>query len=166
MKNLLYAILTLPLMLSCSSPDKKAEQNIAIVEKYVQSVENLDYQTMELLLHDDYLGMGPSYGDSINKETAVTNWEYLVDNLYKSISYSRSRNVAVTINSGDNQGDWVSNWGELTIRYKNTDDAVTIWANSIYQIEDGKIIKSFTFYNEADALRQLGYYFSKNRFIY
>jgi len=82
-----------------------------------------------------------------------------VDNLYESINYSRSRNVAVTINSGDNQGDWVSNWGELTIRYKNTEDSVTIWANSIYQIKNGKIVKSFTFYNEADALRQLGYYF-------
>jgi hypothetical protein len=146
-------------MVACSSGNKNADRNIAIIEQYIESVENLDYQTMELLLDDQYLGMGPSYGDSINKEAAVANWKYLVENLYESIHYSRSRNVAVTISSGDNQGDWVSNWGELTIRYKNTEDSVTIWANSIYQIEDGKIVKSFTFYNEADALRQLGYYF-------
>jgi hypothetical protein len=159
MKNRFYLLLIIPLMAACSSESNRAEQNIAIIENYIKSVEHLDYQTMESLLDEQYLGMGPSYGDSINKETAVANWKYLVENLYESIHYSRSRNVAVTISSGDNQGDWVSNWGELTIRYKTTEDSVTIWANSIYQIEDGKIVKSFTFYNEADALRQLGYYF-------
>ena len=158
MKKLVYSILILPWLFSCSSVDKKAEQNIAIVENYVQSVQNLDYGTMESLLHEDYLGMGPSYGDSINKETAVANWEYLVDNLYESISYSRSRNVAVTINSGDNQGEWVSNWAELYIEYQNGGE-VTIWANTIYKIENMQIVKSYTFYNEADALRQLGYIF-------
>jgi hypothetical protein len=34
---------------------------------------------------------------------------------------------------------------------------VNIWANTNYLIENGKIIRSITFYNEADALRQLGY---------
>jgi hypothetical protein len=32
-------------------------------------------------------------------------------------------------------------------------------ANTIYQIKDNKIVKSYTFYNEADVLEQLGYVF-------
>ena len=47
----------------------------------------------------------------------------------------------------------------IKITYKDDRGAVTIWANTIYQIENEKIVKSFTFYNEADALRQLGYVF-------
>ncbi|MDZ4747926.1 MAG: hypothetical protein SH808_05525 [Saprospiraceae bacterium] len=57
---------------------------------------------------------------------------------------------------GDNNGEWVGNWAELTIGYQDG-GSVTIWANTDYLIENGKIIRSLTFYNEADALRQLGY---------
>ena len=63
----------------------------------------------------------------------------------------------MTIPEGDNKGEWVANWAELHIVYKNDRGAITIWANTNYLIEDGKIAKSITFYNEADALRQLGY---------
>ena len=159
MKKLTYFLFFMPFVISCTSGSKNAEKNIQLIEGYIQSVENLDYQTMESLLDDNYLGLGPSYGDSINKEAAVENWKYLVDNLYESIKYNRSRNAAVSVYDGENQGDWVSNWAELTIHYKNTEDSVTIWENSIYQLKDGKILKSYTFYNEADALRQLGYTF-------
>ncbi len=113
---------------------------------------------MESLLDDSYYGFGPSYGDSINKDQAVINWKYNVEHLYKSIKYNKSRNAAVIITTGDNQGEWVSNWGELHIVYKD-DRHVTLWANTTYKIENGKIVKSYTFYNEADALEQLGYVF-------
>jgi hypothetical protein len=113
---------------------------------------------MEEILDDDYFGFGPSFGDSINKVQAVENWKHNIKTLYRSIKYNKSRNVAVTIHDGDNAGEWVSNWGELHIVYKNKQE-VTLWANTIYQIKNGKIFKSYTFYNEADALHQLGYVF-------
>jgi len=158
MKKLFLALLLLPLLMSCSSNSSNAKKNIEVVEKYVQSVENLDYKTMSSLLADNYYGYGPSYGDSIDKKQAVEYWKENVKNLYKSIQYNKSRNAAVTINTGKNKGNWVSNWGELHIVYKNNKQ-VTLWANTIYKIKDGKIVKSYTFYNEADALRQLGYVF-------
>ena len=159
MKKLIYAILLLPVIISCNSGSNNSEKNIALIEKYVRSVEDLDYLTMESLLDDSYFGYGPSYGDSIGKAQAVEYWKDNVENLYESIKYNKSRNAAVTVTTGDNQGDWVSNWGELHIVYKNGKGEVNIWANTIYQIENGKIVKSYTFYNEADALSQLGYVF-------
>ena len=102
MRELIYALLLLTLITACSPGDRKADQNIALIEGYIESVENLDYKSMEALLDDNYLGLGPSYGDSTNKVFAVENWKYLVENLYESITYNRSRNVAVTITSGDN----------------------------------------------------------------
>ena len=136
-----------------------SELNLALVEKYIAGVENMDYDVMESILADDYLGLGPSIGDSIGKAQAIENWKLNVETLYEKIEYQRSRNTTVTVTTGDNQGEWVSNWAELYIEYKDDRGAVTIWANSIYEIENMQIVKSYTFYNEADALRQLGYVF-------
>ena len=159
MKKSAFILLLLPFMIACASIGNNSEKNLALVEKYVNAVENMDYKAMESLLAEDYLGLGPSFGDSIGKVQAVENWKYNVENLYEKIEYQRSRMVAVSITSGDNQGEWVSNWAELHIIYKKDIGAVTIWANTIYLIEDNEIAKSYTFYNEADALRQLGFDF-------
>jgi len=157
MKKLAYLTLLLPLMMSCSSIGDHSKENLALVEQYIAAVENMDYGSMESLLADDYRGLGPSIGDSIDKIQALENWKLNVENLYEKIEYQRSQNAAVIVETGDNQGEWVSNWAQLYIVYKNDKGAVTIWANTIYKIENSQIVKSYTFYNEADALRQLGY---------
>ena len=152
-----YLIILALLVFACSS--SKHSENISIVEKYVNSVENLDYSTMEELLADNYQGYGPSVGDTIGKVAALENWKKNIEDLYQKIDYTRSQFAGVTIAEGPNKGDWVANWAELTIEYKDGKGSVKIWANSNYKLEDGKIVKSLTFYNEADVLRQLGYVF-------
>lgn len=159
MKKLVYLTLLLPLMMSCSFIGNNSEKNLALVEKYITAVENMNYEVMESILADDYRGLGPSIGDSIGKALALENWKINVESLYEKIEYQRSQSAAVTVSSGDNQGEWVSNWAQLYIEYKNDKGAVTIWANTIYKIENKQIVKSYTFYNEADALRQMGYIF-------
>lgn len=159
MKKVFYTLFASAFILGCNPSDKNTEKNLMLIEKYIQAVENLDYETMAVCLDENYIGMGPSYGDSIRKPQALENWKYSAEILYKSIKYTRSRNIAVTITTGDNQGDWVSNWAELNITYQGDEGSVTVQANSIYQIEKDKILKSFTFYNEADVLEQLGYVF-------
>jgi hypothetical protein len=161
MKKILFPLLLILLLTGCAVKDSGDSNNIALVERYIRAVEQMDYQTMDSLLSDDYIGYGPSYGDSINKAQALENWKYNIENIYESIRYNRSRNVAVTIPDGPNKGAWVSNWGEVHIVYKNGRGEVTLWANSTYQVSHGKILRSYTFYNEADALRQLGYLFCK-----
>lgn len=109
-------------------------------------------------MDDNYIGLGPSFNDSIGKEQAVINWKYNVENLYETIKYERAFAAPVHIEAGYNKGDWVSGWAELHITYKSG-ESVVIWANTAYKIENDKIVKSYTFYNEADALEQLGYVF-------
>ena len=158
MKNLiLFISISISLAACTSSIEKRNQDNIELVKSYVRSVENLDFNAMEKFLDDNYLGMGPSYGDSIGKAEAIENWKSNVTNLYEKIHYTRSKYASVTIPDGENKGEWVANWAELNIVYKNGRGSVTLWANTDYLIKDGRIIKSLTFYNEADALRQLGY---------
>lgn len=157
--KIFMAIWAVPLMFACDPSGANNEENLKLIEKYTQSVENLDYETMAACLDESYVGLGPSLGDSIGKTDALINWKDNVENLYESIKYTRSRIIPVTISTGDNQGEWVSNWAELEITYKEDLGTVKVWANSIYQIKHDKIVKSYTFYNEADVLEQLGYVF-------
>ena len=159
MKTLFYSILLLPFLFSCSGVDKNTQKNAALVEDYVDAVQNLDYDLMENYLSEDYMGYGPSLNDSIGKSAAVSSWKQNVTELYEKIEYNSSRVIAVSVKDGPNKGEWVSNWAELEITYKGGDDIVKLMTNTIYMIEGNKIIKSYTFYNEADALEQLGFVF-------
>jgi ketosteroid isomerase-like protein len=151
-----FLFLLVPIVFACGSNNHDA--NIAVVKEYVEAVENLDYTVMEDLLAENYEGYGPSVGDTIGKIAAVENWKKNVEDLYEKIEYTRSQFAGVTITEGPNQGDWVANWAELKIGYKDGSN-VTTWANSNYLVKNGKIVKSLTFYNEADILEQLGYVF-------
>ena len=157
-KGILISLSAL-LMVSCGMQGNNQQKNLELIDNYVKAVENMDYEAMGNYLDDNYMGVGPSVGDSINKVQAIENWKTNVDNLYESIKYNRSRKITAMIPDGENKGDWVSNWAELTISYKDGKGPITIMANTLYRIENGKITKSYTFYNEADALRQLGYEF-------
>jgi hypothetical protein len=149
---------------ACNAPADKAtttgsnaEANLALADKYRHAVEAKDVATMDSLLADNYMGYGPSVGDSVTKTQAIENWKSEVATLYESIEYTRSETLPITVPSGPIAGDWVSNWALLTIKYKDGRGPVSVWVNAAYKIENGKIVRSRTFYNEADVLRQLGY---------
>ncbi len=158
MKHLFFLLIASALLASCG-PQNNGQANIALIDKYVQAVEELNYESIEVLLDENYLGLGPSIGDSIRKSEVIQTLKINFEHLYENIDYDRSRNIAVTIPDGPEKGDWVSTWAELTITYKEDQNRVRLWTNSIYKIENGKIVKSYTFYNEADAMEQLGYVF-------
>lgn len=160
MKKLWILFILAFFAMACNNAsDQIGKENVAVVENYIKAVEAMDHEAMGKYLADNYTGYGPSYGDTIYKIQAIEYWKEHVANLYESIHYNRSKCAPLHIDNAEpeNNGDWVINWAELNIIYKNTGKDVTIWAVSSYQIKDGKISKSITVYNEADALKQLGF---------
>lgn len=158
MKPLLLLVAIICSLFACTSDGSKRErENMAIAEKYMEAVETKNVATMDSLLAENYMGYGPSVGDSTNKQEALKSWKDNAANLYESIEYTRHKELAVTVNEGEAQGDWVLNWAYLTIKYKDGRGPVNLWVNAVYRIEKGKIVHSRTFYNEADVLRQLGF---------
>jgi len=127
----------------------------------MEAVQNKDVATMDSLLADNYIGYGPSVGDSINKTGALENFKVNAEYLYESFEYTRHKELAVSVPEGETKGDWILNWAYLTIKFKDGRGPVNLWVNAVYRVEDGKIVHSRTFYNEADALRQLGYTMAK-----
>ena len=161
MKQLIFFAAISISLFSCTSntTSNNKTENLDIAKKYMEAVETNNTAIMDSLLADNYMGYGPSVGDSINKADAINNWKYNATNLYESIKYTRHQNMAVTVAEGEQAeaGDWVSNWAYLTIKYKDGRGPVNVWVNAVYKIENGKIVRSRTFYNEADVMRQLGY---------
>jgi hypothetical protein len=158
MKQLIVLSLISFCLFACtSSAVKKEKANLAIAKKYMIAVETKNIGLMDSLLADNYMGYGPSVDDSTNKEDAISGFKDNAENLYESIRYIRHKELAVTVSEGEAMGDWVLNWAYLTIKYKVGNVPVHLWVNIVYRIENGKIVMSRTFYNEADALRQLRY---------
>jgi limonene-1,2-epoxide hydrolase len=174
---ILYALLVTSLLSCSSSADKTpsadtvsvadktpparkpSDENLALVDKFFKAIESQDTAAMSSLMADNYKGYGPSVGDSAGKWEILENWKYNFDHFYASIKYDRYQNIASTIaeNEDAEPGEWVSNWAYCSVKYKDGRGPVYIWVNSVYKIENGKILKSRVFYNEADWLRQLGY---------
>jgi len=145
-------------LISCSAgTGSKEKEHLAIAKKFIDAVESKNVPVMDSLLAENYVGHGPSVGDSVNKKQAIESFSSNAENLYESFKYTRHKELAVTVNEGEAAGDWVLNWAYLTIKYKDGRGPINLWVNAVYRIEDGKIADSRTFYNEADALRQLGY---------
>ncbi len=158
MKNLIILAAMVVGLFACTSNNSKQQaENVELVKNYVAAVENLNFEAMGNYLDVNYIGIGPSFGDSIGKMEAVENWKWCVENLYEKIHYNRSRFAPVTVPDGDNKGEWVGTWAELNIVFKDSIGSATILANTNYLIENGKIKRTITFYNEADVLRQLGF---------
>lgn len=158
----LPALLALSVFIAACSGnehEKTDKENIAVIEKYIQAVQSKDTQTMTDLLADNYVGYGPSFSDSTNKEQAIASWKDVAENLYDRIEYTRTVNIAARVSDGPHPGNYVSDWASLKITYKDGRGPVFLNMNAVYRIENGKITLSRTFYNEADVLRQLGYEF-------
>ncbi|MCC6414046.1 MAG: nuclear transport factor 2 family protein [Saprospiraceae bacterium] len=156
---LLLAAVCIGLFACTTASDKVGKENLAVARKYMEAVETQNVAVMDSLLADNYMGYGPSVGDSINKADAVAAFKYNAENLYESLKYSRHKEIAFSEKEGPTKGDWVLTWVYLEIKYKDGRGPVYAWVNIIYRIENGKIVHSRTFYNEADVLRQLGYEF-------
>jgi limonene-1,2-epoxide hydrolase len=162
MKQIIAIAAICMLIFSCTSNgEKKEKENLAVAEKYMNAVETMNLAAMDSLLADNYMGYGPSVTDSINKQGAILNWKFLIANMYESVKYTRHKEIAVTVKEGETIGDWVLNWALLTIKFKDGSGPVNVWVNIVYRIENGKIVHSRTFYDEADVMRQLGYSMTK-----
>ena len=157
MKKFIGICLLIAAVSSCQE-DKtsKEKEHLAIAKRYMEAIESKNVTAMDSLLAENYIGRGPSVNDSVNKKEALEAFSANANNLYESFKYTRHKELAVSVTEGEAQGDWVLNWAYLTIKYKDGRGPVNVWVNAVYKIETGKIVRSRTFYNEADVLRQLG----------
>ena len=87
----------------------------------------------------------------------MASWKYNNENVYESVDYDRTHTFATTVHDGPNAGEWAYNWAHVTLTFVDGGGTVELLMNAVYKIENGKIARTRTFYNEADVWEQLGY---------
>ena len=150
-------------MISCNQAPKAnnamGDQNKATVDKYIQAVSSGDLTTMGDLLADGYKGYGPAQNDSTDKAKSLAGWKTNWDSLYSSIKYNRITAQNLSIAEGNGKGDWVLEWANITLNYKDGSPSATFPFHAAYQVENSKIVFSVVYYDLAGILRQRGYTF-------
>ncbi|WP_167606464.1 nuclear transport factor 2 family protein [Maribellus sediminis] len=157
--NYILFILFSFMIISCTNQKQSIRENLEIVEKFQKAFVDHDIETIKSLLADDYVGYGPSIGDSIRKDDALLIWDQNLEYMYDKVEMNVAENIAISNVNVKDGGQWISSWGTLTLKFQNYGNEAVILANQIFLIKDGKIKKTIIFYNEADALRQAGYHY-------
>ena len=159
MKNLIFAGLLIFGLVACDSnkaQKEKAAANRALIQTYLDAVVEKDYEKMATMLAETYKGFGPSVYDSVNKAQAVEAWKFNSVNVYESIEFKDLQFLPAFVEEGPSAGEWISAWAKLELWFKDNDVPVSLFVNTVYKIENGKIGRSRTFLNQADVMKQLG----------
>lgn len=148
-------------IVSCSTNEntvQRSPDNEALVQKYFDNVLKGDLTAMEGLLADNYKEYGPAVKDSMDRATSIAEWKKSFEE-FSSVEYDRYAILSTTVPEGRVAGDWVFDWGRVTVNYKNGKQ-VKFDGHWVFKVKDGKIIQQNNFYNVADILGQLNYTFT------
>ncbi len=116
-----------------------------------------DITTMNEVLADQFIQFGPATKDSVARPVFLVDWKNAWDEEYSSMSYDRYAMLTKTVKEGRVAGDWVLDWGKLTMNHKNGKPSVTIWFHTALRIKDKKIERQRIFFDMADLMTQQGY---------
>lgn len=139
-----------------SEAEALAEANTDLVYGYLDAIASGDLDAMANVLSDEFIGFGPNFGDSATKVQVLENWTTNWDSVFIYIDYERIATSTESISEGRNMGDWVMDWANITVNYKDSTSA-TFMFHGVFRVKDNRINRSASFYNVADILTQRGY---------
>jgi ketosteroid isomerase-like protein len=149
---------------SCSPPapavDTVGEQNKEIVKKYMDALLSGNVAGAGELLADDFKGRGPALMDSLNKQQQIDNWTKNWAEQFSAVKFDQTAVLATTVKEGPNAGDWVLNWGTISVDYKDARPSVKFLIQLTSRVANGKIAFSIAYYDVADILTQQGFTFT------
>ena len=139
--------------------DKKntADENIALVKKYMAAYEAEDIETMKSLSDDSLLIVGPGHEDELDFREYYEEW---VPRIFETED-SRHYNVITMTQFSTQQegiaGDWVLCWADFSYFHLGTQKTVTFPVHFASLVKDGKIQFIARYYDQLDLYTQLGY---------
>ncbi len=163
MKNALFSLAMIFMMAACTPPEAPEDPMIAVHEANTQTVYDYiaamttgDVNAAASFLTDDYYYYGPNIADSASKVDHLSRWKGNLDSLFTKVTYSRIATITQSYEEGRLQGDWVADWSVMSIDYQNA-PSVSFNFHAVYRVEEGKITRSTSFFNQADILTQQGW---------
>lgn len=171
LRTLLSTLLLTLLVTSCQQPAPEVveaepavleispnmERDIATVRAYLDALLAADTVAMRNALTEDFLGyFVTSPFDTTTVDENIKNW---VEN---NNTRSNQQNTIVAssslrVNEGDFVGDWVQIWGRYTAVENSVDIEIVVPYFVNIKMQNGKIDRSFTYYDRLAVYQQLGY---------
>ncbi len=158
-KVVLFSAFVIICLLRCAPAEYEVPnaENQALGLKYFDAMIKGDVATMTDLVADNFMQVGPGTKDSVARPAMLVNWKLAWEQDYTSMSYDRYAILTKTVKEGRVAGDWVLDWGKLTMNYKNGKPSITVWYHSAMRIKNGKIERQRIFFDVADLLTQQGF---------
>lgn len=171
MKQLLPATLGIALLVACSKPcpppaehfahpvlsvPPEADANMAVVEGFLRACLKADTAAMRTAMAPGYhelLQTVPE--DTTDAEGTIADW-IAIDSTRADQQLTTDAMEAVRHASGKWEGDWVHFWGMYSATHKATGKPFKIPFFFDTQLKDGKLLRSYTYYDMLSVYNQLG----------
>lgn len=142
----------------CQAQSTQQEQHVQLAHSLTEAIVNADFEAMDEVLHEDFMGYGPFISDTLGKKDFISAWKTIWDQQMHSLEFERAATLPHTVKEGPLAGDWVFDWLETQAHYQEKPDkTVKFRVQLTSRIIDGKIRASVMYYNVADIQKQLGY---------
>jgi ketosteroid isomerase-like protein len=130
-----------------------AEKDMKTVGDYVNALTAGDLKKAKSMLDKTYMSYGPTATDSSTVEQEMKSWEQN----YKTQSDRKVGFITQTfkVTTGPQKGSWVSLWGNYT--FTTDGKTITFPFQLTASVSNGKITKSFIYFERLSILQQLGY---------
>lgn len=133
-----------------------ADRDVNMVTDFMQAfLVDKDFDKARQYFKPDAIDYGPGYGDSANVDQMIQMQQKL-DSTVTDWNIQYFVKFSVSVKEGDQQGDWVLLWGNVSSTNKSG-KTITVPFNSVFKIEDEKIAMEVDYYDNMSIVKQLGY---------
>ncbi|WP_373331129.1 hypothetical protein [Salmonirosea aquatica] len=138
------------------SLSKSADQNVAILNNYLDALIANDLVQARPYLTANYQEYGPSHDEPFTSEQALASWE-ASSSQRTSQNITDRRTLTFREKSGPREGDWVMGWGVYHWKDKENGAAYDMPYQITARLSDGKLSETHYYYDRAAIRDRMGY---------
>lgn len=156
-------MVALLIMVSCVQQNENAlirtPANEELIQNFMNAYTSGDTVSLDKFFADDFKAHGPGLSDSTDKAGFIAQSKKYWREEWKTNEYDRITMHSMSLKDGKVPGDWVLDWGFVTITYKDKVPPIKFQWHGVYKIENGKITESISYYDRYDVMSQVGFTF-------
>jgi ketosteroid isomerase-like protein len=135
---------------------KNADQNVAILNEYLDALVSGNGAQAGTYLAPDYREYGPSHDAPLNREQALVSWD-ASSSQRTAQSITDRRTLAWREKSGPQEGEWVMGWGVYHWKDKANGTDIDMPYQITARVNSGQLTEAHYYYDRAAVRDKMGY---------